>query len=296
MTASAEPAGARAWVAGARPRTLPVSAVPVLVGTGCAAALESVSWWRAAVTLVLSLAMQVGVNYANDYSDGVRGTDAARVGPLRLTASGLARPRAVLTGALAAFCVAALAGAFLAAATSWWLVPIGAACIAAAWFYTGGSAPYGYRGLGDLSVFVFFGLVAVIGSAYVISEPPRLSWLAVLAAVPCGLLAVALLVANNLRDIPRDAEAGKRTLAVLLGERRTRAMYAGCITLPFAWTIAIAVLRPWSALGLLVAPVALGPLRQVLRGASGRDLIAVLEATGRLQLGYGVLLAVGIAL
>ena len=290
------PTGAAAWWAGARPRTLPVSVVPVLVGTGVASATSSVVWWRAALALIVSLALQVGVNYANDYSDGIRGTDANRVGPLRLTASGTFPPRAVFTAAMAAFAVAGVAGFILAASASWWLLLVGVACVAAAWFYTGGSTPYGYRALGDASVFVFFGLVAVVGTAFVASAHPSITWLAVACAVPCGLLAVAVLVANNLRDIPRDAQTNKHTLAVLLGDRRTRLMYAGCAIIPFVLTLVLITDRPWTAVALLAAPLAAVPTLQVLRGASGRDLIPVLGATGRLQLGFGILLAIGLAL
>jgi len=290
------PTGFALWLAGSRPRTWPASIVPVLVGTGAASANASVMWWRAAAALVVSLALQIGVNYANDYSDGIRGTDAQRAGPLRLTASGAARPRAVFTAAWLCFGIAGAAGFALAASASWWLLVVGAACIAAAWFYTGGRTPYGYRGLGDVSVFVFFGLVAVVGTAFVASSPPDVDWLSVGCALPCGLLAVALLVANNLRDIPRDAETDKRTLAVRLGDHRTRLMYVGCALLPFAVTVALIVDRPWTAVALLAAPLAYVPIQQVLRGASGRDLIAVLGATGRLQLGYRVLLAIGLAL
>ncbi len=284
------------WVAGARPRTLPVSVAPVLVGTAVASAHGAVEWWRAVVALVVSLSLQIGVNYSNDYSDGVRGTDRDRVGPMRLTASGTATPRAVLVAAMLAFGVAGLAGLVLAASTSWWLLLVGIACVSAAWFYTGGSKPYGYRAMGDLSVFVFFGLVAVVGTAFVASKHPAVTWLAVVCAIPCGLLAVAVLVANNLRDIPRDAQTDKHTLAVLLGDHWTRIMYAACAILPFVVTIGLITNRPWTAVALLAAPLALAPTLQVLRGASGRDLITVLGATGRLQLGFGVLLAIGLAL
>jgi 1,4-dihydroxy-2-naphthoate octaprenyltransferase len=273
-----------------------VSVVPVLVGTGVASATDEVTWWRAAVALVVSLALQVGVNFANDYSDGVRGTDTKRVGPLRLTASGTFAPRTVFLAAMAAFGVAGGAGLALAATTSWWLLLVGLACVAAAWFYTGGSSPYGYKGFGDISVFVFFGLVAVMGTAFVARRHPAVTWLSVACAIPCGLLAVAVLVANNLRDIPRDAETNKHTLAVLLGDRRTRLMYLGCAVLPFLVTVAMVFDRPWTAVALLAAPLALAPTLQVMRGASGRDLIPVLGATGRLQLGYGILLALGLVL
>lgn len=281
------------WVEGARPRTLPAAVAPVAVGTGVAAGSGGAVWARAGLALVVSLALQVGVNYANDYSDGVRGTDADRVGPLRLVGSGAASPRAVKVAALLAFAVAAVAGVALAAATTWWLLGVGAAAILAAWFYTGGKHPYGYRGLGEVAVFVFFGLVAVVGTAYV--QDGRASALAVLAAVPVGLLAVALLVVNNLRDLPSDRAAGKRTLAVVLGDRATRQLYGGCVLIPFVLTMILALARPWAPLSLLAAPLALTPLRLVVSGASARQLLPALRDTGRLGLAYGLLLALGLA-
>jgi 1,4-dihydroxy-2-naphthoate octaprenyltransferase len=281
------------WVEGARPRTLPAALAPVAVGTGVAAAGGSVLWGRAALALVVSLAMQVGVNYANDYSDGIRGTDAERVGPFRLVGSHAASPAAVKGAAFAAFAVAGLAGVALAALSSWWLLAVGAVAVVAAWFYTGGQRPYGYRGLGELSVFVFFGLVAVTGTAYVQLE--RVTALAVAASVPVGMLACALLVVNNLRDIPTDRLAGKRTLAVTLGDARTRVLYAALVALPFAAAAGVALRRPAALLALGAAPLTIAPLREVRRGAAGRELIPVLQRTGRLQLAYGLLLAAGLA-
>jgi 1,4-dihydroxy-2-naphthoate octaprenyltransferase len=282
------------WVAGARPRTLPASAVPVIVGTAVAVAQGSAIWWRAVTALVVAMALQVGTNYANDYSDGIRGTDDVRVGPLRLVASGTAPPAAVQRAALAAFAVAAVGGLALAAAAGWWLVPVGAACIAAGWLYTGGPRPYGYAGLGELFVFMFFGLVATVGSAYVQTE--RITGLAVAAAVPVGLLAVALLVVNNLRDIPGDTAGGKRTLAVRIGATATRRLYTAAVLAPFGVAAAMAVSRPGALLALVALPLAVTPVRQVLAGQEGKGLIAVLGATGRLQLAFGALLAVGIAI
>ncbi|MGH3307383.1 MAG: 1,4-dihydroxy-2-naphthoate polyprenyltransferase, partial [Nocardioides sp.] len=212
------------WLAGARPRTLPAALAPVLAGTGVAAYVDGAVWWKAALALLVSVALQVGVNYANDYSDGVRGTDADRVGPMRLVGSGAATPGAVKAAAFVAFGVAAAAGLVLAVTTAWWLVSVGLACILAAWFYTGGTRPYGYAGLGEVMVFVFFGLVAVVGTTYVQTETFELA--AVCAAVGIGALACAILVANNLRDIPTDREAGKLTLAVRLGDGATRQVYA----------------------------------------------------------------------
>jgi 1,4-dihydroxy-2-naphthoate octaprenyltransferase len=282
------------WVAGSRPRTLPSSLVPVIVGTGVAVGEGHAVWWRAALAAFVSLALQVGVNYANDYSDGVRGTDEVRVGPLRLVGSGVAKPKQVLAAALGSFLAAAVAGLVLAAVTSWWLLLVGAVAIVAAWFYTGGSSPYGYRALGEVSVFVFFGLVAVVGTVYVQLE--RTPWTAWVAAVPIGLLACGLLVANNLRDIPTDTESGKRTLAVVLGDHRTRLLYSVCTALPFMITLVLAAPRPWALLALLAAPLSIPPTRRVLGGAKGPELIAVLGETGRLQLAFALLLGIGLAL
>lgn len=282
------------WIAGARPRTLPASLVPVAVGTGVAIGEGSAVWWRAAVAAFVSLALQVGVNYANDYSDGVRGTDEDRVGPLRLVGSRVAAPRQVLAAALGCFLAAAVAGLVLASVTSWWLLLIGAAAIAAAWFYTGGANPYGYRALGEISVFVFFGVVAVVGTTYVQAE--RLPWTAWAASIPVGLLACALLVANNLRDIPTDQETGKRTLAVVLGDHRTRLFYAACTSLPYTVVLAMAAPHPWVLLALPSAVLSVSPAQRVLGGAKGRELIGVLGDTGRLQLVFGVLFTIGLAL
>lgn len=285
---------ARAWLAGARPRTLPAAIVPVVVGSGVAAGYDRFSAWRAALALIVALALQVGVNYANDYSDGVRGADQQRVGPLRLTASGLARPGQVLAAAIASFAVACLAGLVLAAVTAWWLLLPGAAAVAAAWFYTGGSHPYGYRALGEVSVFLFFGLAAVVGTAYV--QMGRMPWLAVAAAAPVGLLACALLVINNLRDIPSDTLTGKRTLAVVLGDHRTRILYAACVVVPFCVAAGLAAAAPLALIVLAAAPFALAPLRLVRDGASGPGLITALGQTGRLQLAFGALLTLGLAI
>ena len=284
----------KTWAAGARPRTLPAAIVPVAVGSGVAIGYHEFSAWRAVLALVVALALQIGVNYANDYSDGIRGTDEVRVGPVRLVASKLATPKQVLAAALASFAVAGAAGLVLAAVTSWWLLLVGLAAVAAAWFYTGGSRPYGYRALGELSVFVFFGLVAVAGTAYV--QMRTLAWLPVAAAVPVGLLACALLVINNLRDIPTDSQTGKRTLAVVLGDRRTRILYVGCILVSFCVAIALATVSLLSLIALAALPFAFSPVRGVLQGAAGRGLIIALGQTGRLQLAFGALFTVGLAI
>jgi len=283
------------WVQGARPRTLPAAVAPVAAGTGVAAFEAAASWPRALLALGVALALQIGVNYANDYSDGVRGTDDQRVGPLRLTASGLARPKAVKRAAHLAFGVAALLGlALVVLSGAWWLLLVGAAAIVSAWFYTGGSHPYGYHGLGEAFVFVFFGVVAVMGTAFVQTE--TLTWLAFVASVPVGLLATALLVVNNLRDIPGDAQAGKRTLAVRLGARGTRWLYAAMVAAAFVLALAMALVwTEWIFLTMAAVVVAVPPMGVVLGGATGRDLIPALRDTGRTQLAFGLLLGIALA-
>jgi len=286
-------ADAREWLAGTRPRTLPAAIVPVLIGSGVAAGYGRFSAWRAVLALVVALALQIGVNYANDYSDGVRGSDERRVGPVRLVAAGLAPPRQVLGAAFGCFVVAGAAGLALAAVTSWWLVAVGAACIAAAWFYTGGPRPYGYHGLGEVFVFAFFGLVAVAGTAYV--EMREFSWLGLAASVPAGLLACALLIVNNLRDIGTDTQAGKRTLAVRLGDARTRTGYVLALLLPFFFVAGIAFFRPLVLITAAALPLVRVPIRSVRAGAAGPALIRALGQTGRVQLAFGIAFAIGLA-
>ncbi|MGI5269904.1 1,4-dihydroxy-2-naphthoate polyprenyltransferase [Nonomuraea sp. CA-218870] len=282
------------WLAGARPRTLPNAIVPVMVGTGVAIGEGGFSWWRAVLALLVALLLQIGVNYANDYSDGIRGTDDQRVGPMRLVGSRAATPRQVLTAALGCFAAAAVLGLVLVVVTrAWWVLLVGAAAIAAGWFYTGGSRPYGYRALGEASVFVFFGVVPVVGTAFVQTE--QLSWAALVASVPVGLLSCSMLVVNNLRDVATDGESGKRTLAVVLGPPRTRTLYAACLVVPFVVAVAMVPLAPAAALALLAAPLAISPVRTVLAGAAGPALITALQQTGRLQLAYGALLSIGLA-
>ena len=281
------------WVEGARPRTLPAALAPVAAGTGAAAAADGFAPGRALLALAVALALQVGVNYANDYSDGVRGTDADRVGPLRLVGSGAATPGAVKRAALLAFAVAAGCGLVLAALVSWWLVAVGATCLLAAWFYTGGRTPYGYRGLGEVSVFVFFGLVATAGTTYVQAREVTLASL--LAGVGCGALSCAILVANNLRDLPKDAVVGKRTLAVRLGDRRTRLLYVALLALAYAAVGAVAVDEPWAAVTLLTVALAVPAAGAVRAGAVGPALVPVLKATGLTLLAYGVVLGAAMA-
>jgi 1,4-dihydroxy-2-naphthoate octaprenyltransferase len=294
--AAAPPTGWRSWVAGARPRTLPAAIVPVAVGTACAAEPGPVIAWRAAAAGLVALLLQIGTNFANDYSDGVRGTDAPtqRVGPVRLVGWGLQPPGAVKRAALLCFAGAALAGTALAVAVGPQLFVVGAAAIAAGWFYTGGSHPYGYYGFGELFVFVFFGVVATVGSAYVHHE--ELTSLSFVAAVPVGLLATALLVINNLRDIPGDTVSGKRTLAVRLGDRRTRGLYVAMLVLAFVMVPVVAggYGRAPAAAALVGIVLARRPVLRVLEGARGAELIPVLGTTGKVQLATGLLLALGI--
>lgn len=290
MTAAAPGRTAR-WVAGARPRTLPASIAPVLVGAA-ASRPAPWSWEQFALCAVVALALQVGTNFVNDAADGVRGTDAERVGPLRLVASGLASPSAVRAAAALAYLLAAIAGLVLASQTSWWLVALGAAALVAGWAYTGGPRPYGYLGLGEAFVFCFFGLMATAGTSYCIArQVTAMSWL---AGAGMGLFACALLGANNLRDLDGDEQVGKRTLAVRLGRRRAAQLYVAELFGAFACAGACAVWRPAAALVLVAVPLAAPPIRLVRSGATGKGLLGVLVATARLQLVAGAALAIGL--
>lgn len=288
------------WVAGARPRTLPAAVVPVVVGTACAVGEVpgGLIWWRFVAAMVVALALQVATNYANDYSDGIRGTDSDehRVGPVRLVGQGLASPGDVKRATLLAFGVAGVFGAALAVTVGPELFLVGAGAIAAGWFYTGGPKPYGYSGLGEIFVFVFFGVVATAGSAYV--QTGSLSALGLGASVPVGLLATALLVINNLRDIPGDTKVGKRTLAVRLGDKRTRFLYVAMILGAFMLVPVVSGLggRPFGAAALLAVLLARVPVVKVLTGATGPGLIEVLGDTGKVQLLFGVLFAGGLSI
>jgi 1,4-dihydroxy-2-naphthoate octaprenyltransferase len=266
------------WVQGARPRTIPNAIAPVLAGWGAAAEQSTSNWARALLALVVALALVIGVNYANDYSDGIRGTDAVRVGPMRLVGSGAAAPGAVRGAALASFVVAAVAGlTLIVLAGQWWLLALGVACLIGAWCYTGGPRPYGYAGLGELAVFVFFGLAAVLGTQYVVSE--RITVTGCLAAVAVGAMSTAVLVANNLRDIPTDAAAAKRTIAVRLGEHRTRTLYTALVAVPFAVTFGLASTRWGTLVGVVALAWVLPALRRVWAGATGSELVPVLQDT-----------------
>jgi 1,4-dihydroxy-2-naphthoate polyprenyltransferase len=283
------------WVEGARPRTLPTAVSPVLVGTGAAIGSGTVDIGRAVLALVVAVALVIGVNFANDYSDGIRGTDDDRVGPMRLVGSKVAAPTAVRTAALVCFAIAALAGLTLVSLSkAWWMIAAGAVCIAGAWFYTGGKRPYGYAGLGEVAVFVFFGPVAVLGTT--LTQAGSIGPLAVVCSVAVGFLTCAVLVANNVRDIATDEVSGKRTLAVTLGDRDTRRLYAALIVLPLLLSIGAGI-RSWPMLlGLLALPLAVGLVRRVLAGADGRKLIKVLKDTGLTLLAWSAATGVGLAL
>ena len=282
------------WIQGARPRTLPAAIAPVAVGAGLAAHVDSLLPWRVVLALVVSVALQVGVNYANDYSDGIKGTDAVRVGPIRLTGQAVAPPRQVKAAAVSSFGIAALAGLALVGLTGqWWLLLVGIASIAAAWLYTGGPRPYGYAGLGEVFVFVFFGVVPVVGTAYV--QTLTINGADIVASIGVGLLACAILVTNNLRDIAGDSVVGKTTLAVRLGDRRTRALYGTIVILALLAPLVLGLMTsPWVMATTATAVLAYRPLRVVLGGALGPGLIPALKDTGQLLLVCG--LALGITL
>ena len=283
------------WIEGARPRTLPNAIAPVLVGTGAAAAVDSMVWWLAALALIVALSLIVGVNYANDYSDGVRGTDRVRVGPLRLVGSGLAKPEAVRSAAMSALVVAAVSGlALIVASRTWWLFAPGALCLLGAWFYTGGRRPYGYRALGELAVFTFFGPVAVLGTMYV--QGGEINGIAIGSSVAVGCFSAAVLVANNLRDIPTDTSTGKRTLAVLLGDKDSRRLYLALLAVPFLLTLLLGVKSTPTLVGLLAIPLAIPPVRRILRGYTGRRLIPVLRDTAMTMLAWSVATALALGL
>ena len=281
------------WISGARPRTLPNAIAPVIAGTGAAAWLDGALWWKALLALAVSISLIIGVNYANDYSDGIRGTDDERAGPLRLVGSKVAAPRSVLAAAIISLVLAAAAGVALALLSAPWLIAVGAACLAAAWGYTGGSRPYGYSGFGEVAVFVFFGLVAVLGTQY--TQALRIDLVGVTLAVATGALSSAVLVANNLRDIPTDAVSGKMTLAVRIGDARTRVLYQSLLGLAGILTVALMRATPWCALGLLAGPLAVRAAGPVRRGQGGRDLIAVLRDTGLTMLVWSVAVASALA-
>jgi 1,4-dihydroxy-2-naphthoate octaprenyltransferase len=278
------------WILGARPRTLPAAIAPVVVATALAGA--DWNWFRAALALKVGVWLQIGVNYANDYSDGVKGSDANRVGPTRLVASGLATAVQVKRAAFISFGIASIAGIWLSLLSSPWLLLVGVAAIAAAWGYTGGKNPYGYSGLGEVSVFIFFGLTATVGTYY--AQTGHVTALSVLCAVPMGALACAILAVNNLRDRAQDELVGKRTLAVRLGDSKARKGFVALLVI--AHLSALATLLPWSLITLAVLPLTFSISRSVISGASGASLIPLLGKTGKLQMFFGVLFAIALAI
>lgn len=293
--ATAPPAGWRLWLAGARPRTLGAAVAPVLVGTASTVPIaDHVIWWRAVAALVVALALQVGTNYVNDYSDGVRGTDHARIGPMRLVASGLVSPAAVRAAALLCFATAGSMGLALSLAVEPWLLAFGAVCLLAGPLYTGGPRPYGYAGFGEPAVLCFFGLAATAGSAYVqLERVPAEAWW---GSIAVGLLACAILVANNVRDVESDAVAGKRTLAVRLGGSRARLLFLLLVAGSFGAVVGLGTLRPLALVALAAVPLAVQPVRAVLTRRDAGSLVSALVATARLDLVVSVLLAVGLCL
>ncbi len=282
------------WFKGARPKTLPAAVAPVLVGSACASVEDSVAhvWGNSFLALIVSLALQVAVNFANDYSDGIRGTDLDRIGPMRLVGSGAKKPNEVKRAAFIAFATAAIFGLWLAIATSWWLLAVGAASIAAGWFYTGGSKPYGYYGFGELFVFIFFGVVATTGTTFVVNQ--SITPTSFVASIAVGCLACALLVINNLRDIPGDTLAGKKTLAVRLGDKQTRRIYYVLIVISGLAILQMAVENPTVLIGLLGLLAAVPAIKKVCEGSAGRDLIGVLGVTGRTQILTAMALSIGL--
>jgi 1,4-dihydroxy-2-naphthoate octaprenyltransferase len=278
------------WVAGARPRTLPAAISPVLVGTALAYRLHTtINYFNALLALLVSLALQIAVNYANDYSDGIKGTDEKRVGPIRLVGSGLASPKAVKAAAFLSFGFAGVVGAYLATRTSYVLILVGLVAIFAAWTYTGTSKPYGYQGLGELSVFIFFGIVATMGTYFAATK--IINWQSFLLAIPVGALSCALLAINNLRDLPKDALVGKRTLAVRLGEVKARAFFIFLLLLGHATALLAMIVSPWTFFTLFLLPLTWQISKEIVKGARGVDLIPLLGKTGRLQLLLSTILA-----
>ena len=275
------------WIAGARPKTLPAAIAPVLVGTSFAG--YNASFLHTFLALTVALSLQIGVNYANDYSDGIKGTDFDRVGPMRLVGSGAATADSVKKAAFISFFVAAIAGLILASRTSWLLIILGAICIIAAWTYTGGPKPYGYQGMGEVSVFIFFGVVATVGTYYVQTE--SVSREVILASFAMGALACAILVLNNLRDLPSDEVAGKKTLAVVMGDKSTRDLYKWLMFFALLISVALALFSFYYLFALVSLPLVSTSVRAVSAGARGDELIALLAKTGRIQIIYSVALS-----
>ena len=290
---SSQPTGFSKWLAGARPRTLPAAIAPVLVGTSLIHNdKRPVNLLNGLAALLVSLLLQIAVNFSNDYSDGIRGTDENRVGPLRLVASGLATAKQVKTAAYLCFVLASISGLFLAYRTSWWLIALGFICIIAAWTYTGGARPYGYFGFGEISVFIFFGVIATVGSYFVQSE--KITWRSFLVSIPIGALSCAILAVNNLRDLPKDALANKKTLAVRIGDKNARRMFVGLIVLAHLTALLAIFITPWSIATIIFLPISVKISQNVMNDAKGPTLIPVLGKVGKLQLMIAATLAIAL--
>lgn len=290
---SSQPTGFSKWLAGARPRTIPAAIAPVLVGTSLIHNdKRPVNLLNGLAALLVSLLLQIAVNFSNDYSDGIRGTDENRVGPLRLVASGLATAKQVKTAAYLCFVLASISGLFLAYRTSWWLIALGFICIIAAWTYTGGARPYGYFGFGEISVFIFFGVIATVGSYFVQSE--KITWRSFLVSIPIGALSCAILAVNNLRDLPKDALANKKTLAVRIGDKNARRMFVGLIVLAHLTALLAIFITPWSIATIIFLPISVKISQNVMNGAKGHTLIPVLGKVGKLQLMIAATLAIAL--
>ncbi len=290
---SSQPTGFNKWLVGARPRTLPAAIAPVLVGTSLIHNdKRPINLLNGLAALLVSLLLQIAVNFSNDYSDGIRGTDENRVGPVRLVASGLATAKQVKAAAYLCFVFASISGLFLAFRTSWWLIALGLICIIAAWTYTGGAKPYGYFGFGEVSVFVFFGVVATVGSYFV--QSGKITWQSFLVAVPIGTLSCGILAVNNLRDLPKDALAHKKTLAVRIGDRNARKMFVGLILIAHFSAALSAFISPWSLATIVFLPISAKICRNVISGAQGTALIPILGKVGKLQLLIAATLAIAL--
>lgn len=289
MSTHTYPGTVHDWIEGTRPHTWANAFSPVIVGTGAAAYGGNADWVRAILAFVVAWALIIGVNFANDYSDGIRGTDEDRTGPARLTGGGLAKPEHVKYAAFICFATAGVSGITLSLLSSWWLIPIGALCILAAWFYTGGKNPYGYRGLGEVAVFVFFGLVAVLGTQF--TQLGTVTWVGVASAIAIGAISSSVNMANNIRDIPSDTATGKVTLAVRLGDKRARSLFAVLSFVPFVVSLLLAFVWWPFVLGALAAPLVIPGVHTILSGATGRELIPVLGGNGRAMLLWALITA-----
>jgi 1,4-dihydroxy-2-naphthoate octaprenyltransferase len=281
------------WITGARVRTLPLAVAPIVLGSASADLVDRFDPLLAALALLVALLLQIGVNYANDYSDGIRGTDANRVGPLRLTGSGLVMPQAVKLAAAITFGLAALAGLTIVLLTGqWWLVAVGAVSIVAAWYYTGGKSPYGYAGLGEIAVFIFFGLIATIGTAYI--QILAIDPMAVLLGINFGFYATAVLLANNIRDVETDRESGKNTLSVRIGVRASKWLFGALLILPVIFNILLASLYPATIIGLANLMLVFPAFMAGVKGKTAKDYISALKLTSFAGLGFGLLVGLGL--